>query len=74
MTAEDFTAWLALMKTARGWSSMKCGRELGCDKNSVKRWRESGAPLFIALACHAIAYGLGPWKLVATIYVEEDAE
>ncbi len=61
MTATDFAAWLALMKE-RGLSEAACARLLGTGNNQPKRWREHGAPAYIALACAAIAYGLPAWR------------
>lgn len=62
MTAADFSAWVDLMKATRKWSAAQCARELGCGVNQITRWRASGAPPYIGLACAAIAFGLPPWK------------
>ncbi|OQC18922.1 MAG: hypothetical protein BWX69_03140 [Planctomycetes bacterium ADurb.Bin069] len=58
MRAADFEAWITRM----GWSGLEAARRLGTSKNSVVRYRREGAPLTVALACAALAAGLGPWK------------
>ena len=62
MTSTDFAAWVAMMKATRGWSARRCSRELGCGVNQIARWSESGAPLYIGLACAALTFGLPPWR------------
>lgn len=57
MTAAGFEAWMARM----GWSGREAARQLGVSKDSVVRYRREGAPLLVALACAALAAGLGPW-------------
>lgn len=63
MTAADFTAWVAHMRAARGWSDMECSRQLGCGENQIRAWKAKGAPHYIALACAALARRtpLKPW-------------
>lgn len=58
MTAEDFNAWLAL----RGISGREAARQLGVSNDTVTRYKRAGAPLYIALACAAISFGLPPWR------------
>lgn len=58
MTASDFTAWLTRM----GWSDSEAARRLGCGRNSIRFWRQRGAPLYIGLAAAALAFGLPAWK------------
>lgn len=57
MPAAVFEGWLDAM----GWSGLEAARRLGASKNSVLRWRREGAPMTVALACAALAAGLGPW-------------
>lgn len=64
MAAPDFAAWVALMKATRGWSARRCARELACGVNQIAIWSETGAPLYIGLACAALAYGLPAWRAV----------
>lgn len=61
MTSDDFAAWVALMKE-RGLSEWDLVGALGTGKNQIKRWRERGAPQYVALACAALAYGLPAWR------------
>jgi len=65
MTAADFDAWVALMKERHRWNASECARQLGCGRNQIAKWRETGAPDYIALACAALAYGLPPWRNMA---------
>lgn len=61
MTASDFAAWLASMKASRGWHKKDCAEALGVWPKQVTRWRENGAPAYVALACAAISAGLPKW-------------
>lgn len=61
MTASDFAAWVAHMKTTHRWSASRCARELECSRNSVDAWIKNGAPRYIGLACMALACGLSEW-------------
>lgn len=63
MTPAAFTAWVDHMKVSRGWSDQDCRRALGCGFNQVRRWKQTGAPLYIALACAALSYGLPAFTL-----------
>lgn len=58
MTADDFEAW----QDGMGLSGLEAARRLGLAKNSVVRYRAEGAPVTVALACAALAAGLGPWR------------
>lgn len=58
MTASAFSAFLAHM----GWSDYEAARRLGAARNSVMAWKRRGAPLYIALACAALAFGLPAWR------------
>jgi hypothetical protein len=58
MSPADFTAWLARM----GWSDSEAARRLGCGRNSIRFWRQRGAPLYIGLACTTLALGYSAWK------------
>lgn len=64
MTPETFRIW----RRAVGARSQKAaGEMLGYSRPVVARW-ESGTqpiPLAVALACSAIAAGLGPWAAQA---------
>lgn len=62
MTGADFAAWIAHMRETRGWSQAECLRRLGAGMNQAARWREHGTPLYIALACGAINFGVPPWR------------
>jgi transcriptional regulator with XRE-family HTH domain len=61
VTPSDFSAWVAAMKAARGWKQKDCAAALGVQPRQIGRWRESGAPPYVALACAAIATGLPRW-------------
>lgn len=32
------------------WSQKKLAQEMGCGKNSLKTWREKGAPYYVVIA------------------------
>jgi hypothetical protein len=51
------------MRAERHWSGARCARELGCGGNQIKRWRERGAPIYIGLACAALAAGLAAFEI-----------
>lgn len=57
MTAEDFNLWL----THTGLSGLEAAKRLGISKNTVVKYRRTGTPLHIALACAALASGIKPW-------------
>jgi hypothetical protein len=58
MPASDFNAWAEHMAV----SEREIARRLGCSRTSIRKWREAGAPPYIALACAALAFGLPPWR------------
>ncbi len=58
MLPEDFDAWLETM----GFSGPESAHRLGLAKDAVVRYRRTGPPLSIALACAALAAGLDPRK------------
>lgn len=59
MPPEDFNAWIEAM----GLSEYEAADRLGCSRSSVKIWRrQKAAPLYIALACAALARKLSPWQ------------
>ena len=53
-SAEAFRAW----EKRHGFNWQRSAKELGCDKNTIYRWRKDGAPYHIGLACAAIDHGL----------------
>lgn len=65
MSAADFSAWVAHMKSTRRWSGRECARQLGCGVNQVAVWARDGAPAYIGFACAAISFGLPPWRVAA---------
>jgi plasmid maintenance system antidote protein VapI len=60
MTPADLSAWKALM----GLTNVSAAEALGVDRSSVARWLagETPIPHAVALACAALAAGLGPWE------------
>lgn len=62
MTAEQFTKWLAEMKSAGlARSDAKCAEALGISANSVVAMKKNGADLRTALACRALLHRLLPY-------------
>jgi hypothetical protein len=62
MTSADFAAWIAAMKATRGWLQKDCAAALGVQPRQIGRWRDAGAPAYVALACAAIGADLPPWR------------
>jgi len=59
MKAEDFIAFLAMMK----WSDAEAMRQLGIGSHhTLQGYKEKGGPLWLGLACAAAARELPPWK------------
>lgn len=59
MDAKDFNAWLDHM----GFNDSEATKALGLgSRNTLAKYKLEGAPLYIALACGALAYGLPPWR------------
>lgn len=62
MTATDFTAWLAEMKSAGlARSDAECARLLGLSANSIVTMKRNGADQRTALACRALLHRLEPY-------------
>ena len=59
MLPEDFDAWLETM----GFSGPESAHRLGLAKDAVVRYRRTGPPLSIALACAALAAGLVAYRV-----------
>jgi hypothetical protein len=57
----EFASFLTYAKDRFGWSEAEVARQLGASHNAPKRWREKGAPKYVALACAALVNGLYPW-------------
>ena len=57
MTSDELIAWRQRLKLTQAEAATK----LGCGRRSLQQW-EKGAeiPLYIALACAAVAHGLPP--------------
>jgi len=58
MDAKDFTAWQAHM----GFNDSETSRRLGITRKTIAKYKTDGAPLHVALACAALAFGLPPWS------------
>jgi transcriptional regulator with XRE-family HTH domain len=58
MTAEEFNSWLKAMKI----SGAEAARLLGVNVNTITRYKKSGAPKSVGLACAALYHRLGEWK------------
>lgn len=63
MTGPQFTAWLAAMK-AEGLAENERDALaiLGYGPDTGARWKRSGAPVSIGLACAAVLAGLKPYR------------
>lgn len=62
MTADQFTRWLADMKSAGlARSDAECARLLGISANSVVTMKKQGADLRTALACRALLHRMEPY-------------
>ena len=71
MTPADLAAWKAHM----GLINVTAAEALGVDRSSVARWLagETPIPRTVALACAALAAGLGPWEARAIPAIPVDA-
>ena len=60
MTPADLRAWRAHM----GYTQQQAAEALGVSLRTVKSWESGFAapPAFLALACAALAAGLGSWS------------
>lgn len=60
MNPSDFTAWRAHL----GLSRAEASRRLGCGINQPQIWEEGKTtiPVYIALACAALAFNLPEWR------------
>jgi hypothetical protein len=63
MSAEDFAAFEEIMREEHGWTGRRLATELGCGTNQIKRWRDRGAPRYIAFAAQALVHELGPFTV-----------
>jgi hypothetical protein len=62
MTAPQFTAWLADMKSAGlARSDAECGRLLGLSAHAIVKMKARGCDLRTALACRALLHRLEPY-------------
>lgn len=59
MTAKEFNDWLEHMKLNDAAATRALG--LG-SRNTVVKYKLEGAPVYIALACAALAFGLPAWR------------
>lgn len=65
MEPKDLTAWRDVMgRSGKPISKARAASLLGIHSNTFNRYEAGDAPipLFVALACAAVAYGLPPWK------------
>ncbi len=59
MTGEEFTNWIAEMKSSgRASTDIECGRLIGKSADTVVRMKQKGASITVALACAAVINGL----------------
>jgi hypothetical protein len=68
MTPQDFSAWVAHMRQTRDLREYDLVKLLGTGSNQISRWKRTGAPLYVALACAAIACGLPAWPGIPLEY------
>lgn len=62
MTADQFTAWLAEMKSAGlARSDADCAKLLGKSDDTVVSYKRKGTDRTVALACSSLLHRLGPY-------------
>ena len=59
MTAKEFENWMDRMWLSDG----EAAGLLGVSRKRIRHFRESGAPIYIGLACAALARKLHPWAV-----------
>ena len=59
MTAQEFIEW----RTRLGFNRTQAAKALGLGRNQPERYEDDGQPipLYVALACAALARGIAPW-------------
>jgi len=62
MQAADFAAFLAYCREEFGWDEREVATQIGVSKNMPSKFKREGAKRCVALACAAVAAGLGPWR------------
>ena len=63
MTPEQFTRWLAEMKSANlARSDADCGRLLGKSPDTIVRMKQNGSDRTTALACTALLHRMEPYS------------
>ena len=67
MTSADFRAWLDHMRERHNRTHGQCAEALGCAPNSITKWKRRDPPLYIGLACAALAKGMRPWTQPLTV-------
>lgn len=60
MTGDELKMWRADV----GLSRLSASKRLGCSRTAYCRWEDglSTIPLYIALACAAVAFNLPPYR------------
>jgi hypothetical protein len=58
MSGKDFEAWME--KRGLSITGAMAALEIG-SRHTIIKFKRDGAPLYIALACAAIAAGVAPW-------------
>ena len=60
MTSSDLRAWLSAM----GYTNYRAAKQLGVTTTTVANWLDGTSKIDhrTALACAALAAGLGPWR------------
>jgi hypothetical protein len=63
LTPEQFTKWLAEMKSAGlARSDAECARLLGKSDDTIVSYKRKGADRTVALACRALLHRLEPYS------------
>jgi len=61
MTKDDFISWVRLMNIKSGHNNTALAELLGVSERNFYRYKRSGGPKMLALACAALWYDKEPY-------------
>ena len=61
MTKDDFISWVRLMNIRKGYTNADLAELLGVSERNFYRYKRSGGPKMLALACAALWWNKEPY-------------